>query len=173
MRLRYVHVCRVLVLGLTHSSKSAVKKCLLMDALKTEQISHAFWSIKQDTCAHLPNHFETLHNKIPKQSWTKTRPQRSQQSRKQARKVELEEWDSAGKVCFEQTHIALISSFSWDVLPALFLWSAKASILGWGPDFLSLGLMRECSLLPGHWQRKWSQDSILAQMLHIYRNVFG
>lgn len=33
--------------------------------------------------------------------------------------------------------------------------------------------MRECSLLPGHWKQKWSQNPVLVQMLNIYWNVFG
>lgn len=144
---------------------------VLTNAPNAGQVSHASWSINQETCAHLQNHFETLHSKIFKQNWTKTRPQWSQQSRKQPARLGKEGWGSAGKACLS-THTLHWSAASPGTFSLHRTPKFKISIPGWVPDFSSLGPMTECSLLPGHWLSKCSQDSILAQMLHIYRNTW-
>lgn len=45
-------------------------------------------------------------------------------------------------------------------------------ILGRVPGFLP-SVPNVCSLLPGHLDRKWSQDPVLVQMLNSYGNAFG
>jgi hypothetical protein len=83
-----------------------------MDALNSEQISHAFWSINQDTCAHLQNHFETLHSKIPQAELDQNKATKESTEQKTARKgwtgrVELS-WESgfwANTHCTNQQHL--------------------------------------------------------------------
>lgn len=90
---------------------------VLTKALTAGQVSRAFWSVNQETCAHLQNHFETLHSKILQQNWTTVEPTEQKTASKAWNGGVGLSWESV----FEQTHIALSSGFSWDVLPEPFL----------------------------------------------------
>lgn len=84
---------------------------------------------------------------------------------------ETEGWGLTGKVCLEQTHTSLINSL-WDVFLFIVSLKCKIVILGRVPGFSPWDPVSQCSLLPGHLERKRSQDLVSVQMFNVYGNGF-